>query len=154
MTLRPIVFVALAALLAGSCGRGRPTPEAVVAGREACTYCRMTFSQVEFASQVVAPGELPKFFDDLGCLSHFLTATTEVPAGAVVYVTDHRTREWVAADAAVFARVKTLPTPMSSHLVAHASRESREADPLAVGGLPVTVAEVVPAAWQAQGGRR
>lgn len=153
MTLRSSVLIAFAGLVAGGCGGGRLTPEALVAGREACTYCRMTFSQVEFASQVVAPGELPKFFDDLGCLNHFLTATTEVPAGAVIYVTDHRSREWAPAEQAVFSRVPMLATPMSSHLVAHASAASREADATATGGSPVPLGDVVPAAWQAKRGQ-
>jgi len=129
-------------------------PEALEVGREACAYCRMTVSDSHFASQVLAPGELPKFFDDFGCLNHFLTATPEVPAGSVIYVTDHRTNEWVPAETAVFERVPMLATPMSSHLVAHGSPESRAADTSTTGGSPVALADVVPSAWQAHRGQR
>lgn len=154
MTLRNVAVLVMAGVLATSCGRGALQPETLDVGREACAYCRMTVSQASFASQLLAPGELPKFFDDLGCLSHFLTGAPEVPAGAVIYVTDHRTRKWVRADAAVFARVPMLATPMSSHLVAHASKDSRDADPSAATGSPVAAGDVVPAAWQAQRGQR
>jgi len=135
---------------AAGCGGTGPAPLSV--GREACAFCRMTVSQPDFASQIVEAGELPKLFDDLGCLNQFLTATPPGSDTAVIYVTDRRTKEWVRAGSAVFSRVDALSTPMSSHLVAHASDASRDADPEAAGGVPVPVADVVPAAWRAPGG--
>lgn len=136
------------------CGRGQLTPAVLEVGREACAYCRMTVSDSHLASQVLVPGELPKFFDDLGCLNHFLNGTPEVPAGSAIFVTDHRTNEWVPAESAVFVRVPMLGTPMGSHLAAHSSPESRAADPGAAGGSPVAAADVVPSAWQAHRGQR
>jgi copper chaperone NosL len=113
----------------------------------------MTVSQPEFASQLLIDGELPKFFDDLGCLYAYLTATTPGPERGVVFVTDHRTREWVRADAAVYTRAPAVTTPMASHLVAHASPESREADTDVTGAAPVPIDEVVPARWRTGGAR-
>lgn len=141
-------------MLAAGCARGELNPEPLAVGREACAFCRMTVSQAEFASQVVAPGELPKFFDDLGCLGSYLTGTTEVPASAAIFVTDHRTKAWVRAEDALFSRVPSLATPMSSHLVAHASTESRDADSSLAGSSAVPPGDVVPRAWQASGGKR
>lgn len=141
-------------MLASGCARGELNPEPLAVGREACAFCRMTVSQPEFASQVVAPGELPKFFDDLGCLGNYLTGTKDVPASAAVFVTDHRTKAWVRAEDAVFSRMPSLATPMNSHLVAHASSESREADPIVAGSSAVPLGDVVPPAWQATGRKR
>ncbi len=152
MTPGRCALVVLASVLATACGRPL-TPEPLEVGRDACAYCRMTVSQAGFASQLLAPGELPKFFDDLGCLSHFLTGAQEIPEGAVIYVADHRTREWAPAELAVFSRVPMLATPMSSHLVAHASVTSKAADPSAIGGSSVPIGDVVPVAWQAGRGR-
>lgn len=154
MTFLKTAIALVCTLAAIGCGRAELTPATLEVGREACAYCRMTVSDSHLASQVLAPGELPKFFDDLGCLNHFLTGTTEVPTGSVIYVTDHRTNEWVAADTAVFVRVPALATPMGSHLVAYGSAELRAADPGAAGGSLVAIAEVVPPAWQAPRGQR
>jgi len=96
------------------------------------------------ASQVVAPYEEPRFFDDLNCLGAFLKATAALPRGAVVYVADHRTREWVRWDEAIYTRVETLSGPMGSHVVAHASSASRDADADAAHGTPVAAREVLP----------
>jgi copper chaperone NosL len=101
----------------------------------------MAVSTAVFASQLVAPGENPRFFDDIGCLADFLRAG-KAPPGAVAFVADHRTRAWVRADRALYTRVPGLETPMGSHVIAHADAASRDADPDARGGMPVPVSEL------------
>jgi copper chaperone NosL len=102
----------------------------------------MAISEARFAGQRVAASEEPLFFDDIGCLAHFLAAAKERPAGAVTYVADHHTRAWIRADAAVYTEVASLATPMGSHLIAHADAASRDADPDAKGGSRRSAAEV------------
>lgn len=102
----------------------------------------MMVSDQRTAAQIVAPGEEAIFFDDLGCLSSWLGKQPRAP-GATIYVADHRTREWVPADKAVFTRAPELQTPMGSHLIGHASEASRDQDPAARPGEPVPAREVV-----------
>jgi copper chaperone NosL len=101
----------------------------------------MAVSSAVFASQLVAPGELPRFFDDLGCLVDYLKAG-KAPAGAVAFVADHRTKAWVRADRAVYTRVPGLETPMGSHVIAHADAASRDQDADAREGTTVSAAEL------------
>jgi copper chaperone NosL len=102
----------------------------------------MAVSDVRFAAQLAAPGEEPRFFDDVGCLRDYLKSRPRLPGGTVAFVADHRSRAWVRAAAALFTRNESLQTPMASHLVAHASEASRAADPAAAGGTPVGVADL------------
>jgi copper chaperone NosL len=134
-------LVACVLVVTTACLPGPPQPAALDTRAEACASCRMAVSEARFAGQIVAPGELPRFFDDVGCLADFVKAG-RAPAGAVAFVADHRTREWVRADRASYARVTSLETPMGSHLVAHADRSSREQDEAARTGARVTLAEV------------
>jgi copper chaperone NosL len=125
---------------------GGPTPPAELDTRgDVCASCRMTVSSRPFAGQIVAPGELPLFFDDIGCLVAYLGQHPALDAGAVAYVADHRTGAWVRAGEAVFTRAGAFSTPMGSHLIAHASAESRDADPAARGGAPVRPASLLAA---------
>ena len=133
------VFVAVAVALA--CAGGAPEPAALDTRNEQCSSCRMAVSSAVFASQLVAPGELPRFFDDLGCLAGYLKAG-KAPKGATAFVADHRTREWVRADRAVYTRVPGLQTPMGSHVIAHADAASRDQDADARGGQLVSAAEL------------
>jgi copper chaperone NosL len=99
----------------------------------------MVVSDARFAGQIAAPGEEPLFYDDIGCLASAVAAGKSMEHA---WVADHRTREWVPASRAVFTQVPGLETPMSSHLVAHTSEESRKADAAASGGRAMTSAEV------------
>jgi copper chaperone NosL len=140
------------AALAAACGSAPPPPATLDPGADACSYCRMIVSDTRFASQIVAPYEEPRFFDDLGCLGHYLANSPELPAGAVVYVADHRTKGWVRADRAVYTRVDALSAPMGSHVIAHESDASRRADPDAAGGVAIDASAVFPGG-RAPGGR-
>jgi len=130
----------LSALAAGACAPPGPAP--LDARNDACSWCRMAVSDGRFAAQLVVPGDDPRLFDDIGCLSDYLRAKKELPKGSLAYVADHRTKAWVKAGAAVYTRLETLDTPMSSHLVAHVDTASRDADPDARGGAPVSSADV------------
>jgi copper chaperone NosL len=145
-------LLALAALLA-ACASGPPPPATLDTKNESCAWCRMAVSDARFAGQVVAAAEEPLFFDDIGCLAHFLAGAKAEPAGAVAYVADHRTRTWVRADGALYTEVVSLATPMGSHLIAHADAASRDADPEAKGGTPRTPSEVFGPGGRPGGGR-
>ena len=137
MTLATVgTRLALLALLTG-CAGGAAKPAVLDTRTDACGACRMAVSDRRFAAQLVAPGDEPVFFDDVGCLASYLTQHAALPRGAVAYVADHRTREWVLASAAILTKVGGLATPMGSHVIAHASAASRDADPAARGGTPV-----------------
>jgi copper chaperone NosL len=146
----PAVLLALAMV---ACGGGTPEPATLDTRNESCASCRMAVSSAAFASQLVAPGELPRFFDDLGCLADYLKAG-KAPAGATAFVADHRTKAWVRADRAVYTRVPGLETPMGSHAIAHADAASRDADPAAKTGQPVSAAELFGRSGAPVGGAR
>ena len=136
------VVAIAAAIVAGSCARGPLPPAPLDTKNEACAFCRMGVVDRRFAAQLVAPGEEPKFFDDIGCLRDYLARAGGAPGGAIAYVSDHRTRSWVAAAEAVYTRAPSVQTPMSSGLMAHVDAQSREQDPDAQGGTPLTAADV------------
>ena len=128
---RRLVFLALAA---ASCGSGT-APAEVTPGSDACAHCRMVIVSLATAAQIVNSGDEPLRFDELGCLRDHLVSNP-LPPGAVVYVADHRTREWTDAHQAVFTRT-AVHTPMATGLIAHGSLASRDADATAARGLPV-----------------
>jgi copper chaperone NosL len=127
----------MACALAAACAGGASGPVAIDLGVDACAQCRMVIVSQTTAAEIVAPGEEPRLFDDIGCLQEHL-ARAPLPSGAAVYVADHRTGAWVAAQQAVFTKT-SVSTPMGSGLVAHADAASRDADPDARGGAPAQV---------------
>jgi len=146
-------LAAVLALAAAACGDGAPRPAELDTRNEACAFCRMKVSDARFAAQLVAPGELPLFFDDLGCLASHLKQRG-APEGATAFVADHRTRQWLRADRAVYTRVPGLETPMGSHVIAHEDEASRDTDPDAKAGTPVSLAELFGGTGPPSGGVR
>ena len=132
-------WVIFAALLAAACTR-LPDPVDVSAS-DACTFCRMAVSDTHFAAEIVARGEEPRFFDDIGCLAGWLK-DARAPEEAIAFVADHRTAPRVRAGAAVYTKASRLSTPMGSSIIAHADAASRDRDPAATGGQVLTVAEI------------
>lgn len=136
----PVLFFALAAVSL-SCAVSSD-PQALETGRDLCGLCRMPVSDVHFAAQIVADGELPVFFDEPGCLGEYVRAGRSEKRGGVAWVADHRTGAWVRADRATYTRVPDLPTPMNHRLVAHESPASRDADAAVRGGHAVAATEI------------
>lgn len=137
-------LIAALTLVLQACTASAPAPAQVDVRHDACAECRMTVSNIRFASQLVAPGEEPRVFDDIGCLAAYLRDHAVLPANTLAYVADHRTGEWVTASSAVFTRAPGIETPMGSHVVAHASAGSRDADARVRGGAAVAAAEFFP----------
>ncbi len=136
--------------LVAACTQGPPGPAVLDTKNEQCAFCRMAVSDQRFAAQLVAPGEEARFFDDIGCFAGFVSKT-RMPAGAVGFVADHRTKRWVRADQAIYTKVPQVATPMSSHIIAHEDTASRDLDPGARGGSPMAAAEALGASLR--GGR-
>jgi copper chaperone NosL len=101
----------------------------------------MTVVEPKLASQLVAPGEEPRFFDDIACLTAYLVAHASGPADRA-YVADHATGAWIDAARAAYSRAGAIATPMNSHLVAHEDARARDSDASVRGGRPLTAAEV------------
>jgi copper chaperone NosL len=141
-----VVFMGLlGSIVALACAAGPSGPVALDTKTDTCRSCRMPVSDASLASQLVAPGEEPEFFDDIVCMRDFLAGSSSTDRRSVAYVADHRTGAWVRASAAVFTRSK-LETPMGSHWIAHADAASRDADPAAAGGANVPAREIFGAA--------
>lgn len=120
-------LVGVLAVVAAACTSSPPGPAVLDTATEHCRSCQMPISDAHTASQIVAPGEETRFFDDLACLRAALTRTP-LAADARVFVVDHRSGQWVDASRAVFSEVPGLATPMASGLVAHADAATRDAD--------------------------
>jgi copper chaperone NosL len=136
-------FLAAALPLAvAACGDGTLAPVTVDTRNDACAHCRMTVSDLRFAAQVVAPGEEPRVFDDLGCLRAYLAATPQPGSGSVAFVASYGTKAWVRAGDALYLQRETLETPMGSGIVAFEDVAGRDAEAAARGGRRMTAGEV------------
>lgn len=134
-----ILYITLAGLflLTGCSGDSGSGPVAVKWDRDACERCRMVLSDRYHAAQVrYFPPDKKRsqvaMFDDIGCATLWLADKPwEQDPRTEIWVTDHRTGEWIDATQATYVRGHL--TPMEYGLGA-------QYDP-AQGGLDFTQAK-------------
>jgi len=141
----------LPALLAAACAAGPPGPASLQSG-VSCAHCRMTVLDRTLAAQIVAPGDDPVFFDDIGCLVEYLK-NHGASADARAYVADHTSGAWIPANDATYSRSESVATPMGSHIIAHTDEAARRADSAAQTARPLSVEDVFGPAGPAGGHR-
>jgi copper chaperone NosL len=115
--LGALVASLLAILLAG-CGTTGPRP--LVAGTDACGYCRMTIADVRFGAQAIASTGKVTTFDAVECLAGY-ARSADSTAIASLWVADFAAPgTWVAAERAVYVVDARVRSPMGRSLLAFA----------------------------------
>jgi copper chaperone NosL len=134
-------FAALVlALATAACDAG---PRALVAGEDACRYCRMTIDDVRFGALVQTSRGRLETFDSIECLASFVNAmpAAEKPRG--VWVTDFDAPgTWIPVERARFLQQSSIKSPMGRELAAFSGDVSPDELVRRHGGRPLTWAEV------------
>lgn len=92
---------------------------------DACSNCRMAFSDHRFASEIIDDNGEAFKFDDIGCMLAFRTKRTDVNIAAT-FMKDYETKEWIPYERAVIVETD-IDTPMGSGKLAFSdSAKARE----------------------------
>lgn len=76
-------------------------------GKQPCGSCGMIVGDRRYAAQVLAPNGQRSFFDDPGCLVHYLADRRITPTGT--WVREAHGERWLDARAARYARGARTP---------------------------------------------
>jgi copper chaperone NosL len=109
-------------LLALGCQRA---PRPLVAGVDACDFCRMTVSDTRFGGEIQARTGKIHTFDAVECLASFHLAATDRNDVRGAWVSDFESGRLVPVDSAVFLRDGRLNSPMGRSLVAFAPEHQK-----------------------------
>ena len=122
------------------CGGG---VRALVAGTDACEFCRMTISDVRYGAEVIARTGRVYTFDSIECAASWVASSPRAKDANGVWVADYSTGSLIRADSALFVKGGTLHSPMGRAITAFAAAVGRT--PLAerYGGEVLTWGDVV-----------
>lgn len=98
-------------------------PRELVAGLDACEFCRMTISDVRFGAQLQTATGKRLTFDAVECVASYVLAA-EPGAVTDVRVADFESARLIPVDSATFLVESDLASPMGRSLVAFADRDS------------------------------
>ena len=101
-------------------------PEAFVAGRDMCTFCKMAISDLRYGGEVITQKGKVYKFDDLHCLAAFLRSgdIKEKDIKQVLVVDLEKPNVFLPADQAVYLQGMGFKSPMGSNTAAFASGKS------------------------------
>jgi copper chaperone NosL len=119
-------------LFAAACGDSGPRP--LIAGEDACGFCRMAISDVRFGAEVrTATGRILTF-DAVECLAGYVNASANLEKPNGVWVADYEGGGMVPADSAHYVRGGSLHSPMGRQLTSFAPTTSPAALSARYGG--------------------
>ncbi len=110
-------------------------PEPIKTGRDSCTYCKMTISDVRFGAELVTnTGKIYKF-DDIKCLTDYTGSHPGLSGKSKVYFTDFcGQHSLVLSKGSILLSSRELTGPMQGHLIAFSSLDSMNAVMTTYGG--------------------
>lgn len=93
-------------------------PRALLAGTDACDYCRMSISDVRFGAELQVSSGRIYTFDSIECLASFYLDASERKDVRGAWVADYESAALIPADSAIFLRASRVHSPMGRSLVA------------------------------------
>ncbi len=116
--------IAMFLVLVTACGPESGPPEVIV-DRTACDHCTMLVSDLRFGAAYHVPGDVPRVFDDVGCL---LEDLNELGHGEEIelWVRDFHSERWLELATATLVRTDSVATPMAGGIIAFADEAAAE----------------------------
>ena len=115
---------ALLTLAAVACQRA---PRPLIAGTDACDFCRMTVSDTRFGGEIESKTGRIHTFDSLECLASFYVDASARGDARGVWVTDFASGNYLSADSAMYIVDGRVGSPMGRSLIALAPDTPGEA---------------------------
>ncbi|OJY79623.1 MAG: hypothetical protein BGP13_18900 [Sphingobacteriales bacterium 40-81] len=113
----------LFALFFSSCNTG---PEAIAVGRDNCSHCKMSISDIKYAAEIVTQKGKVYKFDDITCLVSFVKdKAVDEKDIQQIYLSDFSApHSLVKSGEAFYLKGGTIHAPMNGDVAAFANRDS------------------------------
>lgn len=111
------VWIIVLALSGLACERA---PRPLVAGVDACDFCRMTVSDTRFGGEIESNTGRIHTFDAVECLASFHLHASERGDVKRAWVSDFETGRFVPVDSALYVQDGRVKSPMGRNIVAFA----------------------------------
>jgi copper chaperone NosL len=136
-----LATAALIAMVFGvSCNS--PGPEPIALNKDNCDYCKMTISNIRFATELkTSKGRVYKF-DDIACLLNYKKENSST-ASAKYYVCDYLSpNTLLKADSLFYVSAEAVGSPMGGNVAAFSNSDSAQAYLVRFSAQPLSWAQL------------
>lgn len=115
------VFAVIAML---SCQKSGP--KEIALGKDQCDNCRMTISQLGYATELVTEKGRAYKFDDIMCMNMYENSNPDKSKNAQLFVIDYPTGKFLEKAKATFIKGGSIKSPMGGNTQAYQSPAAAE----------------------------
>ena len=99
-------------------------PQNVTLNKDMCAHCKMTITNVHFATQLITQKGRHNLFDDIICMSDFVRENPDVEYDLFYAADFSKPSHFVDVEKALFFESDSLRSPMGGNIAAFASKDS------------------------------
>ena len=87
-------------------------PKEIIAGKDQCDNCKMTITEVKYATELITEKGRAYKFDDLSCMTMYENSNPDKAKNAKTYVIDFPTGKFLEKAKAYFIKGGNIKSPM------------------------------------------
>jgi copper chaperone NosL len=125
--------------MAGCNGGPRP----LVAGQDACDFCRMMITDARFGGELVTRTGRVRTFDSIECLASYVSTAGDTAGMRGLWVADYASKRLIPAESARYLLAGKLHAPMGRDIVSFAPAATAGELERTYGGKVISWREVV-----------
>lgn len=131
MKLLKLVIPAFAVIAMLSCQKSGPKDIAL--GKDQCDNCRMTISELGYATELITEKGRAYKFDDIMCMNMYENSNPDKAKNAKLFVIDYPTGKFLEKAKATLIKGGSIKSPMGGNTQAYQNRAAAEKAAAATG---------------------
>lgn len=102
-------------------------PQEIAVGKDQCENCKMSITEVKYATQLNTEKGRNYKFDDISCMQSYASSNPDKAKNATTYVADFPSGEFFDSSNAVFISGGTIKSPMGGNTQAYKDKAAAQA---------------------------
>lgn len=124
MKLTKPFIIAVSVLAFMSCQKSGP--KEIVVGKDQCDNCKMTITEVKYASELITEKGRVYKFDDISCMTMYENSNPDKAKNAQLYLIDFPSGKFVEKVKATLIKGGSIKSPMGGNIQAYENKNAAE----------------------------
>ncbi len=101
-------------------------PKEILIGKDQCDNCKMTITELKYATELITEKGRAYKFDDLSCMTMYENSNPDKAKNATTYVIDFPSGKFLETEKATFIKGGSIKSPMGGNTQAYQNKTAAE----------------------------